>query len=100
MHGKRGKKPRIFFDNKQHNEVATYSKLTTMRPICIRILDMESTILDKEVQKLSNRSTKSETPHLKDKQFAFSVQKTGDLLLIRDYREANLGGKITRSKTH
>ena len=47
-----------FFDNKHHNEVATYSKLTTMRPICIRILFMESTILNKDVQKLSNRSTK------------------------------------------
>ena len=38
--------------------------------------------------------------HLKDKQYAFSLQKIGDFALIRHYREANSGGKITRSKTH
>ena len=36
------------FDNKLHNEVVTYSKSTTMRHIYIlRILSIESTILDK-----------------------------------------------------
>ena len=34
------------FDNKLHNEIATYSKSTTMRHIYIRILSIESTILD------------------------------------------------------
>ena len=50
-----------------------------MRHIYIlQILSIESKILDKQVQKLSNLSTKGETPSSKRKKIAFCVQKTGD----------------------
>ena len=80
---KRGKKLRYaknpVFDNELHNEVVTYSKSTTMRLIYIsRILSIESTILDKQVQKLSNLRQSEKRLHPKDKIFPFSVQKTGD----------------------
>ena len=72
-----------------------------MRQIYIlQILSIESKILDKQVQKLSNLSTKGETPSSKRKKLLFVSKRQAILLLIRHYREANLGGKITRSKTH
>ena len=50
-----------------------------MRHIYIlQILSIESKILDKQVQKLSNLSTKGETPSSKRKKIAFCVQKTSD----------------------
>ena len=81
MHEKRQKNryaKNPVFDNKLHNEFATYSKSTTMRHIYIlRILSIESTILDKYKNYLIYRQSEKRL-NLKDKQFAFSVQKTGD----------------------
>ena len=83
MYGKRGKKKRYaktpVFDNKLHNEVATYSKSTTMKHIVYitnNLLNLQY-LISKYKNYLIYRQ--SEKPlHLKDKQFVFSVQKTGD----------------------
>ena len=82
MHGKRGKKTRYaknpVFENKLHNEVATYSKSTTMRHICITnyLLNLQYLISKYKTYLIYRQCEKR--LHLKYKQFAFSVQKTGD----------------------